>query len=414
MMMMLSRVSRPAHNTLRRLSVLAALVLAGAAPALSQSPFSSAITVNERAITYYELEQRARLLEVIEPLGNPREKAREQLIDDRLKLQAAREYGIEVTAEQIEAGTEEFAGRADMKGDEFIAALAEEGVAPETFRDFVISGQSWRGVVRARFGGRVEITEEDIDRALSTTSGGLQVRLAEVIIPITPQTEQQVMQVAAEIQKLTSYAAFSDAARQYSAAPTRDQGGRVDWVPITNLPSQLRPILTSMKPGEVTDPVPLSGAVALFQMRGITEGPVSTPRYSAIEYAEYYLPGGRSPETLARARTLRDSIDTCNDLYGVAKDQPPEALYREARKPSEIPNDVATELGRLDKHEVSTNLTRNQGQTLVFLMLCERTPALDQDVEREEVAEALRGQRINSFAESYLDRLRAEAVIVEK
>ena len=58
----------------RFLSGLAAgaLALMAANAALSQSAFSPAITVNDRVITYYEIEQRALLLAIMSTPGDVR------------------------------------------------------------------------------------------------------------------------------------------------------------------------------------------------------------------------------------------------------------------------------------------------------------------------------------------------------
>ena len=72
------------------------------------------------------------------------------------------------------------------------------------------------------------------------------------------------------------------------------------------------------------------------------------------------------------------------------------------------------ELAKLDKHEVSTNLTRSNGQTLVFLMLCGRVPQLSEDVDRDQIELGLQNRRLQSFADGYLEQLRSEARIVVK
>ena len=58
-------------------------------------------------------------------------------------------------------------------------------------------------------------------------------------------------------------------------------------------------------------------------------------------------------------------------------------------------------------------MTRANGQTLVFLMLCGRTAALNEDASREDVANALLQQRLNAFSQSYIEQLRADALIIE-
>ena len=185
-------------------------------------------------------------------------------------------------------------------------------------------------------------------------------------------------------------------------------------MPITNLPPQLRPVILGLAPGEVSDPLPLDGAIALFQMRDIEETGAAEPEYAAIEYAAYYIDGGRSDRALSRAARIEAETDTCDDLYGVAKGQPPEVLERDSRAPAEIPQDIALELAKLDPGEVSTTLTRANGETLVFLMLCGRTPELGEDgPSTEDLTNRIRNRRLDSFANGYLEQLRAEARIVE-
>ncbi len=189
----------------------------------------------------------------------------------------------------------------------------------------------------------------------------------------------------------------------------------MNWVSLSELPAGLRPIVLGLAPGEVSDPLPLDGALALFYMRDIEETTVPTPEYSAIEYAAYYIPGGRSEAALQRAAQVRAAVDTCDDLYGVAYGQPPEVLERGSKAPEEIPQDIAMALASLDPGESSTSVTRANGQTLVFLMLCGRSPKVDGEAPSvEDLSNFIRNQRIESFANGYLEQLRAEARIIEK
>ena len=397
-----------------------ATLLGTAIPASAQQGlFSPAITVNDRVITGYELQQRARMLTLLNAPGNPEQLAREQLIDDRLRMQAAGEMGIEVTEEEIAEGMAEFASRADLSAEQFNQALQQGGVAIETFRDFVRAGIAWRQVVQGRFGGQAQVGEAEIDRALTPQGGSSDVRvlLSELIMPIQQGNADEVRARAQRISQLTSTSEFSSAARQYSATASRDNGGRLPWRNLSELPAQLRPILLGLSPGDVTDPLPLEGAVALFQLRDIEEAGYTPPEITGVEYAAYFMPGGRSPETLARARVLEQRVDRCDDLYGVAKGQPAEVLRRESVPVGDLPTDMAIELSKLDSGEVSTAITRNDGQTLMFLMLCGRSTgagAGDGEQDRSQVAMSLRNQRLSTLADGYLAQLRSDARIVNQ
>lgn len=400
----------------RSVALCAALALAvgmAPAPVLAQNLFAPAITVDEAVITNYEIGQRARMLTLLNSPGDAQTLAREQLVDDRLRMQAARSAGINPPEADLLEGMEEFAGRANMTREQFIAALEGAGVAEQTFRDFVQAGLSWRLLVQARFGQDSVISQSEIDRALAGAGGQSNVRvlLSELIMPAPPPEAAAVNARAARIAQMTSTAEFSSAARQYSATATRDNGGRLPWRSLNELPPQLRPILLALEPGEVSAPIPLQGAVALFQLRDIEETGYEPPEIASVEYAAYYMAGGRSPETLARARVLAGKLDRCDDLYGVAKGQPAGVLDRVTLPPAELPTDIAYELSKLDAGEVSTALTRSNGQTLMVLMLCGRTAAVAENAERSDVEMGLRNQRLSALSDSYLAQLRANARI---
>lgn len=393
----------------------AVLMIAITGQADAQNMFRPVIKVNDQAITEYEIQQRARMLTLFRAPGDPLTLAREQLIEDRLKLDAARSNGLVLEEADVRNGMEEFAGRANLTGEEFIRALEGAGVSESTFREFVRAGITWRELVRARFASRVSVSEDDLARAEAAISGrvGVRVLMSEIIMPIPPNGSQAVQERAARISQITSEAEFSAQARRYSAAATAGRGGRLDWIEISKLPPQLRPVILGLAPGEVSDPLPVDGAVALFQLRDIEEVDAPPPEYEAIEYAAYYIDGGRSDSAMSQARSVRARVDTCDDLYGVAHGQPEEVLERGSKAPEEIPQDIAMELAKLDTGEISTNLTRANGQTLVLLMMCGRTPKLeDGGPSTDQLTGFIRSRRLDSFGNGYLEQLRAEARIV--
>ena len=191
-------------------------LLLSATVAQAQGLFSPAIKVNDSVITYFEIDQRIRFMQFINRLGDLETQAREDLIDDRLRAQAAAELGITVTPEQLQAGMEEFAGRANLKAEEAIALMAQAQIDVQTYTDFVRNGLLWRGVVQSRFAGRVQISESEIDAALgSGGQAGLRVLLSEIVIPMNQQNAAQVQDLANRISNLKSAAAFEDAAKPY-------------------------------------------------------------------------------------------------------------------------------------------------------------------------------------------------------
>lgn len=396
--------------TMMRLLALCLTLVAFAIPAGAQNLFAPAVIINEQAVTNYEVDQRARFLTLLRAPGDPHEMALEALIDDRLQSAAAQELGVAVTPEQVLVGMEEFAARANLSAEDFIKALAGGGVSAETFRDFVASGLAWREVVRTRFGPRAQISESEVDRAMAQTSStsSLRVLLSEIILPAAPQSQRR----AEQISKLTTPAAFSAQARRHSVSGSRSRGGRLEWMPLSNLPEQVRGHVLALSPGQVTSPIPITNGIVLFQLRGIEETDAENPTDISLEYAAYFISGGRSAAAMKEATRIRGRVDTCDDLYGLNKGKPEELLVINTLPIADVPQDVAIELAKLDPGEVSTNLTRANGDTLMFLMLCGRTPELGEDVSREQVRAQLVNKRLQSYADGYLSELKADAHIV--
>lgn len=392
----------------------AALLAPMPAAVQAQGLFAPAVIVNEDVITEYELRQRALFLSLVGNEANAEAQAREDLIEDRLKRAALKEAGIALSEAEITEGMTELAERANMTLDQFLGQLAQAGVDAETLRDFSSVGLGWRQYVQGRYLSRARPTEEEIDRAMGTAgSGGLQVLLSEIILPLDPSNAVQVQDLATQISELTTTEAFAASAVQFSAANSRFDGGRLDWMALSRLPAPLQQVVLALEPGEITQPLPLQGAVALFQMRGLRETAAKDPTYAAIDYATYAIPGGLSAQGQSAAAKLRADIDTCDDLYGVNKGKDPQILQRQSVAPADIPRDIALELAKLDPNESSATVTRNDGQTLLLVMLCGRTAEINASGEeaRINVANALAQQRLTALAESYLQQLKANARI---
>ena len=376
-------------------------------PLAAPAQFSPVITVNDAAITGFEIDQRRMLLELFRTPGNLDELAVEQLIDDRLKAQELDRQGLRLTDEGLATAMEEFAGRANLGLDQFITVLNQNGVDQATLRDFIRVGVSWRDYIRTRFGSQTEVSEADVDAALGqagVTAGGIEVLLSEIIIAAPPPQAAQALATAQQIAQLTSTAAFEAEARRVSALPSRADGGRLDWLPIGNYPPQLRPLILALAPGQVTAPIPITNGIALFQLRDVREVAQAPLAPASLDYAAYTV------ADQSQAQQVRNRIDTCDDLYGLAQGQPAEALDRATLPPDQIAADVALELAKLDVDEVSTAIRR--GDTVLVLMLCARTPATAEDVDREAVRNQLRSQRLEGYSNGLLADLKAAATIV--
>jgi len=315
----------------------------------ANNPFSPAIVVDGEIITHYQITQRARLLQVLNVPGNPKSVARTQLIEDSLKRSAAAELSIIITEAELQAGIEEFAGRANLNADRFIQELANLGIDRTAFEQFIKTSLLWRYVVQAKFGARSRVTDEQLQRAVQSASDGSNVRvlLSEIILPLLPGQEQQTLETAEAIKNLTGFDAFSKAAKRYSAAPSRDMGGRVKWQDLNSLPTVLKPLIFGLAPGEVTEPLRVPNAVALFQLRAIEETGFAFPSSGTIDYLTYEF----EQSDLDTLQHLKAKIVHCDDLYAEAERSPTHMFSRKSMPVKNIQTELAEILTLLDRHE---------------------------------------------------------------
>jgi peptidyl-prolyl cis-trans isomerase SurA len=399
---------------MRLLGFIFLAIIQLAQPASAQGLFDPVIIVNDQIITKYELDQRRRLMDALGVRGDLAQQAKDGLIGDRLKVASAAEAGLVTTDEQISKAFEDFAARNGQSLDGVLSMLAGKGVATETLRDFLTTNLVWQTLMRQRYAGFVGVSESEIDAALSATSENtnLQILISEIVLPFIEGQEEEIRKLAADIAKIRSFDEFSDAARQFSVAGSRSDGGKLDWIALSNLPPALRPVLLPLENGQVSEPLELPNAIAIFQMRGLNESAPTSARYSSVEYA--LLSVADTEGVTAELVDIADRAIRCDDLYGLSQNLNNATLSIMSRPPSDIPNSDALWLARLDAGEslIETRITADGSAQQSLVMLCSRTSTANQSVSRDEVRTRIQNEKLNARANSLLESMKASARII--
>jgi len=389
---------------------LIAVIFVSNLPSEAQNRFRPAIQVGDNIITEYQLTQRTRFLSLLRAPGDPRALARDQLINESIQVAAASAAGDLPEDAQVIQGLQEFASRASLTADEFINALGQEGVDVQTYRDFVTAGIAWRSHIQGTFRGQArDIPDEQINRTLARTgtSGGMRVLISEILLPATtPETTRASRSRAAEISALNGTDAFATAARLSSVSASRSRGGALNWTAIESLPDSIQALIQGLTPGQISRPIDLENAIGIFLLRDVERVATGTPETLSIDYALLRVPEGPSA-----AAQIAAKIDTCDDLYGIAKDLPENQLLRTSQPLSALPADIREQIPGLDVNETSTAIIRNNQSTV--LMLCKRQQAFESTVDFELVGTRLLNARLGTIAADYLADLRANTFVAD-
>ena len=375
----------------------------------AKDPFVPAIQVDDMVITYYEINQRSAFFELLNFPGNHKEEAEKSLIDDSLKLRAAEKLGIELEPKALEYEMEIFAKRANLTIDQFAKRLNKAGVDTNTWKNYMKIPILWFETVNRKFASQLSssIFNNNSEEKLSTGSD-IQVLLTEIIIPVQKGFEEEAKNRAQDLRKIKSIEKFSEAASRYSVAPTREVGGKIKWQNLSDLPSLVRPLIAGLSLGEVSEPLPIPGGLALFQLRDLKEGELTKANPKFIDYAEFVFNKNAKIKSL-----LISNIMMCDDLYSFLKSTKNSELTRENTKVDSLPKSLRSTLSDLDQNE----FTFKEGDSTKskLIMVCGRSEkeAVPKD-DLNQINRSIANKRLLSLANSYLENLRQEAQIVFK
>ncbi|MGY6549697.1 MAG: peptidylprolyl isomerase [Roseinatronobacter sp.] len=405
--------------SIRSMALVAGLVAAlGAglpAPVHADGLFAPARRVNDRIITNYDVEQRMRFLDVLNAgSADLRTDAIARLTEEAVQRDLAARRGVRASRDEVAEGMREFAARANLETEELVTILAEAGVDRQTFMNFVEAGLLWRQLAGAQLPLLVAASTADAERARDTAAilGRPRVLLSEIFLPADPQFAEPVAEISALILAARSVDEFSEIAREFSLAGSREQGGRLpDWVPLENLPGPLAASLAEARSGQVIGPLELGEALAFFQVRALESRRDIPPDRIRLSYKRLLLPGGRSDENLARLAQMRARVTNCASLGPFARGLPEEALVAREGLLAEIPQSHAVELARLDRNQISANTI--EGNNLVVFMLCSRELQFDDAPSVDQVRNLVLDRRISDLANVRLQELIADADIVD-
>lgn len=380
--------------------------------AQAQSPYSAAYTVNTSIISYYDINQRVKLMRAFGFRGgDPRKAAVEQLIEDRLKMSAARDLGVNLTAGSLQRGIESAAANAGTTAEGIWGKARAQGVSREAFEEYYTTQIVWRELVQAKFRQIADPTSVDIDNAINVAAAVTQetILLAEIALPFAERGEAATMAFAQRLSNdLNKGANFENAVKQFSRAATAANGGRIGWLAPERLPGAIAAQVLGLSSGQVSKPIRVSTGAILLKVLAtkVTSSPLK--KQVSVRYAILNLTG--RDNAVSEARHLQQRLDECSESTSTAANYGEGSGLFGPVSVDDLPADIAISLARLmpGRSEVLVN-----GDAVLLVQLCNRTTDLE-DALKAQVANSVFGQKLGKLAEGYLLELRRAAIIEKR
>jgi peptidyl-prolyl cis-trans isomerase SurA len=410
---------------------------ANAPPPEPQAPAgiseSVAAVVNDDIISTYDLGQRMRLLIATsgvqptqENLPQFQREALISLVDERLQFQELRrvekEQKIDILADDQEVN-EEIDGMAqqnNMTRDQFLGYLASRGIGADTLKQQLRAQISWARWIRGRYGSRLRIGEDQIaatQARMAAQAAKAQYNIGEVLIDASRVGGMdQAMRGAQQlITQMQQGAPFPAVARQFSALPTAANGGDAGWVNTTEVPPEVAPVLEQMRPGQLSQPIPVRDGVYIIYLRDKRAGGGAT--LVNLKQAAVQLPKDATPadEQAAREKlqTVKAAFKGCDSLDAAAsKAQGVIAGDLGEAEVADLAPQFQEAANALKVGEVSEPIRTPVGLHLVAV--CGRRSAAAAQLDKQQIEQRLFSQQLSMIARRYMRDLRNQATIEQK
>ena len=221
-------------------------------------------TVNGEPIMFSELEQ---LLQPVyrqyeqvykgEELERRKRFARkqllEQLIQNKLILQRAKEIGIEIKEALLE---EQLAEVKEKFGsiEEFEEALKSEGIDLEQYKEEFNKQLTIRAMIEREVVSKVKVRPQEVVTYFNNQPDEFlqpeEVRIAHLLIKAKENPQEARKKAEAAYSQLQAGSDFTEITKKYSDGPRAEEGGDLGFIPIGQLKPELVEVIESLKDGE--------------------------------------------------------------------------------------------------------------------------------------------------------------------
>jgi peptidyl-prolyl cis-trans isomerase SurA len=200
--------------------------------------------------------------------------ARDELIDDRLKMQAAKKHGIEVSDGDAKVLLKDLAGRNKMTYDAFAQHLKGMGVDIGTMTEKFRAQKAWRELVTRRWGAQVSVSQRDIDQLLSAAAAeagqdAVELQLQKLSLIVPGKADQAALTKRfAEAESLRRRFSGCKGMAELAKDTPDVKLHEMKFVKPSAIGEPTRSLLLSAKDNDVLPPVAAAGGVDLYAVCG--------------------------------------------------------------------------------------------------------------------------------------------------
>jgi len=202
--------------------------------------------------------------------GTSRKAAIDSLIEEKLKLQAAKRLDIKVSDTEVEQVLAQQAAGAAAEGkkpdlSEFYRQFETDGISRKTIQDIIRAQLAWRDVIRRQYGPRLaSLLSAMPNTGEKPAESDIQFDVRVLRLSVSSSDQKAVSQRMLEAQnlkeKFTSCAQLPNEAKLVSDATVRS----IEKAKLASFPKDVQPLIQKASEGQMTPPVLVGSAIESY------------------------------------------------------------------------------------------------------------------------------------------------------
>jgi peptidyl-prolyl cis-trans isomerase SurA len=238
--------------------------------------------------------------------------AMETLIDESAQIGVAKQYGMQISTDELEKAIEKTAQRNQLNIEQLQQRLQEQGLSWEQYRTQVRRQMLLQRVREREVNARIKIQDFEVDAFLqernNTANPNADINIAHILFPLAEnasadEVAKQLTKADEVMRKLKNGEDFSKLAAQFSSAADRSNGGALGLRPPSRYPSLFVDAIKDVVVGQLAGP--LRSAAGFHLLKLLDRRSADALPATVIQTRARHIllrPGGNLSQDAARAQ----------------------------------------------------------------------------------------------------------------
>ena len=350
----------------------------------------------------------------------------QRLILNQLLIQKARDNGVRVSDDQVDAAVANIAEQNKMSVPQMQAAMQQQGVDYASFRQQLRDQLLVREVQQQVMQSNAQVSDAEIDNLIASPAFKQgEVHLARILVGLPEgASAQQIEAAQAKADKIAGELKagkdFAALAVSDSSAPEALDGGDLGWRRVDELPPAVQQIVNSLQEGGYTEPLRDASGFTILKLEG-----KRTPDTKQIVTEYHALHLMIKPTAVLNEQGAQDKItklyqeivDGHADFAELAKQNSDDPTTANAGGDMGwfMQEDWGSGVGKLvagmQPGQVTQPFRSPDGSWHIIKLLGTRQADKTRDIEREQARQAIAARKGQQSYEQFLRDLESSAYI---